>query len=92
MFYGGNMERLYGKYVGSSLESIEKHNLNELGISPKKYLEIGDYLTQGKQGKFNGKYNSHSYTAVVNGKVCEPASDGKGTEVFGLLRSVRRGI
>lgn len=86
------MQRLYGKYVGSSIESIVEHiGKHNLQISPEEYLEIGDSLTQGKEGRFSGSYKGKSFTVVVRGKVCEPDLDGN-TRFFGLLRSVRTGL
>lgn len=86
------MERLYSRYVGSTLDSIIRHiNKHNLDIPPEEYLAIGDFLTQGEQGKFSGIYNGKAYTAVVRGKVCEPDLDGR-TRIIGILRSVRKGF
>ncbi len=86
------MQRIYGKYVGSSIDSIVEHIAkHNLPISPEEYLEIGDSLTQGREGRFSGCHNGRIYTVVVRGTVCEPDLDGK-TRFFGLLRSIRTGL
>ena len=86
------MGRLFGIYVASSLESIEDHiRRHGLNVSPPEYLKIGDFLTQGREGIFSGVYDGNPYTAVVRGRVCRPSPDGS-TKIFGLLRSIRRGM
>jgi len=65
--------RVYGKRVGSSLESTEWHTEKHgLGLSIDEYLAVGDALTGGREWKFSGKYNGRKYTVVIRGMVWSP--------------------
>ncbi|MBI4244799.1 MAG: hypothetical protein HY606_11980 [Planctomycetes bacterium] len=86
------MRRIYGAVVCSSVDSIMRHVAKHgLAVTPEEYVEIGDKLSRGHQGIFSGQYNGRGYTAVVDGKVCRPGENGN-TEVYSLLRSLRRGV
>lgn len=87
------VNRLYLGKVGSKPNSIDNHiSKHDLNCDRKQYLTIGYSISKGEQGVHTGTYKDRKYTVVVEGKVCEPhPDDERRTQVYGLLRSVRRG-
>lgn len=80
------IERLFGKSLCSSIERIDSHiKKHSLSMGRRGYLEIGEKVSNGQEGKHTEWIESQSrwYTVVVTGKVTK---DGR---EFGILRSVR---
>ena len=83
------VERLFGTSLCSDIQRIDEHlEKHRLNLSRQRYLEIGEIISQGREGIFNGNIeissgNFRPYTAVVQGIIITETGN------FGILRSLR---
>ena len=87
------MERVYGRHVASSIDSIKNHiQKHDLEMSIGEYIMIADMASKGREGKHFIEYNGRHYIVITRGIVCRPdPRNERITEVYTLVRSIWRG-
>jgi len=81
---GGGIKRIFSDSLCSRVSSIYEHTeKHRLDFSREEYMEVGELISKGRQGKHLGWHKDAWYLVIVNGTTKLDSKE------FGILRSVR---